>query len=156
MRKIVATALAVLASILLATPSSAAPERSITLTPSERFATWTSDFRVGPYLGEPFGCNRDSLGCETTLIRLTRAGALSVTTTQSLPTHAADGRLFVDLFRSDPTGVALAQIATEDQRAGGTTSLSARGLKSGYYLLRVEWYELAVGDYTGTARYAPR
>ena len=144
------------ALVLLATPSSAAPERSITLTPNARTASWTSDFRLGPYFGESVGCDRESLGCETTLIRLTRAGALSVTTTQRVPTNALDGRLILDLFRSRAAGDAGQHISTQQQRSGGAVSISARSLPAGYYLLEVKWYDLTVGDYTGTANYVPR
>jgi len=147
---------AAVALVLVAAPSFAAPERSITLTSDARTASWTSDFRIGPYFGESVGCNRDALGCETTLIRLSRRGGLSVTTTQSVPTDDVDGRLILDLFRSDADGTAGTLIPVKEQSAGGTQSISVGPLAAGYYLLEVKWFDFAVGDYTGAAAFVPR
>ena len=152
-----ARAVAVVAAsalVLLAAPSSAAPERDVTLTPAQRSASWVSDFRIGPYFG--IGCDREALGCETTLIRLTRAGALNVTTTQRVPTDAVDGQLILDLFRSDGQGVAHRRLDVKERRSGGTVSISASSLPAGYYLVEVKWYELTYGDYRGTASFVPR
>jgi hypothetical protein len=142
--------------VAVAAPSSAEPERNVTLTPSQRTASWHSDFRVGPYLGESIGCDRDALGCETTLIRLTRAGTLSVATTQALPTHAVDGRLILELFRSDANGATGKPVTVNEQRSGATASISAPSLTAGYYLLEVTWYDAALGKYTGRATYLPK
>jgi len=154
-----ARALAIVAAValvLVAAPSSAAPERSITLTPAARTASWTSDFRVGPYFGEGVGCSREALGCETMLIQLSRRGGLSVTTTLRVPTGALDGRLILDLFRSDAKGTTGKLIPVKEQSSGGTQSISVGLLPAGYYLLEVKWYDFAVGDYTGTAAFVPR
>jgi len=141
------------ALVLVATPSSAAPERSITLTKERRAASWTSDFRVGPDIGL---CDREALGCETTLIRLTRDGALSITTKQRVAPNALGGQLFLDLARSNAKGAKGKPVSTKEQRSGSTVSITARSLAAGYYLLVVSWYDLAVGEHTGTAKYVPR
>lgn len=147
--------LAAVTAVLAAPASSAAPERTITLTPNARAATWTSDFRIGPYFGPGVGCDRDSLGCETMVIRLTRAGAVSVTTTLRVPTTAVGGQLILDLFRNDAKGTAGKPLTTHEQQSGATKSISARSLPAGSYLLEITWYNLAVGEYTGTASYRP-
>lgn len=142
--------------ILVAAPSYAAPERSVTLTSDARTASWKSDFRIGPYFGEGVGCNRDALGCETTLIRLTRRGSLSVTTTQSVPTDGVDGQLILDLYQSDADGTAGKLLPVKEKSSGETQTISADRLAAGYYLLEVKWFDFAVGDYTGTAAFVPR
>ncbi len=154
-RALVVTAVSAL--VLVATPSSAAPQRSITLTPDARTTSWTSDLRIGPYIGSPVNCDRKSLGCETTLIRLTRAGALTVIAAQRVPRgNAEGGGLNLSLFQSGTTGDAGEAIGTQERRSGATASISARWLAAGYYLLKVSWRDLTLGDYKGTANYLPR
>lgn len=155
MRARVLAFLAASAAVLVASPSSAAPERSITLTQDRRTASWSSDLRVGPYLGDGFGCDQEALGCETSLIRLSGPGSLSITTKQRIATDAVDGRLLLGLVTSDATARAGRSVSIIRQRSAGRASITARSLAAGYYLLLVHWYDLAVGDYTGTARFAP-
>ncbi len=156
MRARVLTVIAASALVLVvATPSSAAPQRSITLTPEGRTASWTSDLRAGPYSG--FECDQRALGCETTLITLTRAGVLSVATTQRVPGDTYEGGgLALSVTRSDDKGNAGRPVNSTSRRSGATTSISTRSLAAGYYLLSVSWQDLTVGTYTGTANYGTR
>jgi len=151
------TVAAAAAVIMLAVPSVAAPERSTTLSRDSRTASWTSDFRVGPYLGEPFDCGEPHLGCDETLIRLTTSGDLTVRATQSLPaTRAVDGGFVVDLYRSDAAGTVGKRLPIRQKRSADSDTLSASNLPAGYYLFEVKWYDLTIGDYTGRATFVPR
>jgi hypothetical protein len=151
------TIAAAAAVVLLAVPSSAAPEHTATLSRDTRTASWTSDFRIGPYFGEPFDCGEPHLGCDEMLIRLAAPGALTIRATQGVPaTRAVDGDLIVDLYRSDAAGTVGKRLTVSKKRSADSNTISARDLPAGFYLVEVKWYDLTFGDYTGRATLVPR
>lgn len=155
MRSIVLTVTAA-ALFVLASPSSAAPDRSATLSPQARSTTWSSEVGVGSYAGSRTAYEKTRcvgpFTCDATLLRITSSGDLAVNVTPRLPRDAFSVDLH--LFRSDAAGTAGRKVLTRRTHTDGTESLSAPRLTAGYYLVSVEWIEGA-GDYVGKATLTP-
>ncbi len=144
------------ALFVFASPSSAAPDRSASLSRETPSTSWTSEVGVGPYVGsrtlyEKTRCT-EPFTCDTTLLRLTTPGDLMVNVTERQPGDVFDVLMY--LYRSDASGSPGSEIKGRGQFAGSGDSLSAQRLSAGYYLVRVEWFE-GVGDYTGKATLTP-
>ncbi|MCA1823698.1 MAG: hypothetical protein ABR520_01815 [Mycobacteriales bacterium] len=165
MRRIGLAATAAAAVLLLATPSSAAPDRSVTLSRGTRTASWHSGFLVGTNLGfAPLyaltRCLDWPFSCDDTLIRLTGPGDLTVTVAG--PATGPDADFILQgfdlfLFRSDAAGTTGAGLTTTRSRGSGSAhaaSYTANRLRAGHYLAQV-WRSEGVADYNGTAVFKP-
>jgi hypothetical protein len=151
-----ATTLAALGSvILLAVPSSAAPDRSFTLSSDARSASWSSPVNAGSYVyavaaaEPPLRCAQD---CDETLLRLTRTGTLRLDVTARGPLTAPDVTyLHLIVYRSDAKGSRGKELGSA---ATPSAHLTLRNLPAGFYLAEVAWRE-GVSSVDGAATFAP-
>lgn len=159
MRIRVLLATAASAVLVLTGPSSAAPDRSVTLSDGARTASWSGDLAVGSYVGSPVlysvtRCAEPAFHCDATLIELTVRGDLTVDLTRGKPLGLPYLGYAVTLYRSSASGAKVARIDS-DASYGGTATAFGRGLDPGFYLAEVSWEEGA-GSFAAKATLTPQ
>jgi hypothetical protein len=159
MRTRILVATAACAVLMSAGPSTAATDRTVTLSDRSRTTSWSGDLAVGSYVGVPAlysltRCAEPAFHCDTTLIRLSAAGDLTVTLDRGTPVALPYLGYSVTLYRSDAGGHQGAEVAS-DTSYGGTASAVGRGLAPGFYLAEIAWVDGA-GSFAATATLTPR
>ncbi len=149
--------------LALAAPSSAAPDRTHTLSRTKTSVSWESAPNVaeGPayvFLNQfsDVRCSNPAEACDDTLLLLESAGTLAVSAQLSGPLRTNDFYTFhFDLYRSDIAGSKGAPVGRRSGAvAAGKQTLTATGVRPGYYLVRVTGEE-GVGSYSGRATLTP-
>ncbi len=160
------TVLAVAAAAVLATfasGASAAPDRSLTLSRDSRSAAWTGAIGLGTYVGSPLAydtatrCQAAVHGCDTTLLRITTPGALTVRVdVKPSPTSPYFNWAAVHLYRSDAGGrVGERPRYTARRTSTYSEELRVERVTPGYYLVEMEYVE-GPGEYSGKATLRPK
>lgn len=145
------------AVLTLTAPSSAAPDRTVTLSEQSRTASWSSEPAVGSYVGSPpvhsvTRCAEPAFDCDHTLIELTVAGSLRVDLNRGSLSLPYTGYA-VALYRSSASGEKATRIAYH-AAYGGTASAVGAELGPGFYLAEISWDE-GGGSFDATATLTP-
>ncbi len=155
--------LAGLALVLVASPSSAAPDRTVTLSASSRTASWQSalgvaTFGFSPLLYEQTHCAKrggDVVTCDQTAMRVMSAGSLEITIApEGSPNSGPIYAHTVELHRVGPDGQPGGPVKLRSSRAGSKNIYASGVVPAGSYLLEVSWLE-GVGKYSGDAELKP-
>ena len=145
MRTAIVTAAAAATLLTLASTSTAAPDRTVTLSREARHASWSTPVSVGPYVGVPAlhslvtRCLEPAFACDQTLVELDDPGDLTVEVTETSGTTPYNG-FEMNLYKSDARGSVGATVARDvvyDERG----SITGRRLAAGYYLVELAWGE---------------
>jgi hypothetical protein len=144
-----------LSLVALTAPASAEPDRSLTLSPDARTASWRTPVNVGSYVyavsvaDDALRCAQD---CDETLVRITRAGTLRLDVVAQGPVTAPDlTYLQLTVYRSDAKGSKGKVVGRAATPAGQVTLKNAA---AGFYLAEVAWRE-GVASYDGKASFVP-
>ena len=159
-RLAVAATLAALA--IFVAPAHAAPNRTTTMSASALTYTWEGGPANGvgqngtggsPVGFATFRCMQVLYECDDTLVELKEGGAL----TADIKAGSGSNDLDVRIIKSDSSGTADAAengIAFDEQ-TNADAKVTAKGLKPGFYVVRVLFFNAVQGTYDGMLTFAP-